>query len=109
MAKVPAGGAVAFSNGMECPGCKAQLEVSAGSRMLATTVGLLAGALVWRMARTSGGMLDWVLPMVYAFLAFCGVAAAWLMATADLRVRPAEPAAEPATSAAGHAHRGAHH
>ena len=76
--------------------------------MLATAVGLLAGALVWRLTRTSGVMLGWVLPMVYAFLVFSVVAALFMMATADLRTRPAEPVAEPATSAAGHGHGGAH-
>ena len=108
LTKVPAGSVVAYSNGIECPGCKAQLEVSTGSRMLATFVGLVAGALVWQLTRTSGGTLDWVLPMVYAFLAFSAVAAIFMMATADLRLRPAEPVVEPATPAAGHGHGGAH-
>ena len=107
MSKVPAGRVVAYSDGMECPGCKSRLEVSAGSRMLATTLGLLAGTLVWRLTRTSAGMLGWVLPMVYAFLAFSVVAPLFLMTTADLRLRPAEPVTEPAPAAPGHG--GAHH
>lgn len=107
MSQVPAGRVVAYSDGMECPGCKSRLEVSAGSRMLATTLGLLAGTLVWRLTRTSGGMLGWVLPMVYAFLAFSVVAPLFLMTTADLRLSPAEPATEPASAVLGHA--GAHH
>ncbi len=108
LAKIPAGQTVAYSNGIECPGCKTQLEVSAGSRMLATAVGLLGAALVWRLTRTSGGTLDWVLPIVYAFLVFSVVAAVFMMATADLRSRPAEPAAEPVHAAASHGHGGAH-
>ncbi len=106
--KIPAGHVVAYSNGMECPGCKTRLEVSTGSRFLATAVGLLAGAVVWHLTRTSGGMLGWVLPMVYAFLALSVVAALFMMATADLRSRPAEPAAEPVHAAASHGHGGAH-
>ncbi len=106
MAKVPAGAVVAYSDGMECPGCKSRLEVSAGSRMIATALGLLAGALVWRLTRNSGGMLGWVLPVVYAFLAFSVVAPLFLMATADLRLKSAEPAAEPV--AAGGSHGGGH-
>ena len=103
LSKVPAGHVVAYSNGIECPGCKAQLTVSAGSRLLATAVGLLAGALVWRLTRAWGGVLGWVLPMVYAFLVFSLVAALFMLATADLRTRPAEPAAEPVHAASpGH-------
>jgi hypothetical protein len=97
MTKVPPGRVVAYTDGMECPGCKTQLEVSRGSRLLATTVGLLAGALVWRLTRFSGGTLGWVLPMVYAFLAFSIVSPLFLMATADLRSKPAEAVAEPPT------------
>lgn len=108
MAKVPAGAAVAYSDSMECPGCKSRLEVSAGSRLLTTTVALLAGTLVWRLTRATAGMLGWVLPMVYAFLAFSVVAPLLLMVTADLRLKLAEPVAEP-VAAPGHEHSGAHH
>lgn len=107
LAKVPAGHVVAYSDGIECPGCKAQLTVSVGSRLLATAVGLLAGALVWRLTRASGGMLGWVLPIVYAFLVFSLVAALFMLATADLRTRLAEPAPEP-VHAASPGHGGAH-
>ena len=111
LAKLSPGQVVAFSDGMECPGCKSQLEVSTGSRLLATTLGLLAGALVWRLTRASGGMLGWLLPMVYAFLAFSVVAPLFLMATADLRVKPAGPesVAAPAATAPGHGQGGPHH
>ncbi len=109
MAKVAAGQVVAYSDGMECPGCHRPLEVSGGSRMLATTLGLLAAALVWRLARFTGGALGWVLPMVYSFLAFSVVAPLFLMLTADLRLKPAATAAEPQPAATGHGHGGAHH
>ena len=69
--------------------------------MLATTLGLLAAALVWRLTRASGGMLGWVLPMVYSFLAFSVVAPLFLMLTADLRLKPAATAAEPEPAATG--------
>ena len=109
LARVSPGQVAAYSDGMECPGCQARLEVSTGSRLLASTLGLLAGALVWRLTRTAGGMLAWVLPMVYAFLAFSVVAPLFVMFTADLRLKPAEPASEPVPAAAGHGHGGAHH
>jgi hypothetical protein len=86
---------------MECPQCKTRLEVARGSRMLATWLALAAGYIVWRLTRGSGGMLGWVLPVVYAFLAFSFVAALATMLTADLRIRPAEPPPEP-TPAGGH-------
>lgn len=109
LTRVPAGQVVAYSNGMECPGCKIQLEVSVGSRILATTLGLVAAALVWRAKRMSGGILGWVLPIVYAFFAFSVVAPLFLMATADLRSKPAEPPVEPEPmSAASHGHGGEH-
>lgn len=108
MTKVPAGSVVAYSDGMECPGCKTQLEISLGSRFLATLLGLLVAALVWRLTRAAGSMLGWVLPMVYSFLAFSIVAPLFLMFTADLRIKPAEQVAEPlATTSHGHA--GTHH
>lgn len=91
MAVVPAGHAVAYSNAIECPGCKAQLEVSDGSRHLATLAGLLAGVLVWRMTRGAGGTLGWVLPMVCSILAYGVVAPLTLAAIADLRLKPETP------------------
>jgi hypothetical protein len=108
LAKVPAGLVVAYSDGVECPGCKSQLEVSVGSRVLATTLGLLAGALVWRLTRASGGMLGWVLPMVYSFLAFSVVTPLFLMAAADLRLKSAGPLAEPGAVGPAHDHSGHH-
>lgn len=109
LTKVPAGRVVAYSDGIECPGCKAQLEVSVGTRFLATAAGLIAATLVWRLTEASGGMLGWVLPVVYAFLAFSLVAALFIIGTADLRSRPAEPVAESTPASTGHGHGGAHH
>jgi hypothetical protein len=107
MTKVPAGWTAAYSDGMECPGCKTRLGVADASRMLATFAGLLAAGLVWRLTRDASGMLSFVLPLVYAFLAYSIVSPLFLMFTADLRVRPAEAVPEPAPSAAnGH---GGHH
>ncbi len=94
-AKVSAGCVAAYTDGLDCPGCKARLEVSFGSRLLATTVGLLVGVLVWRWTQGAAGMLGWVLPMLFAFLAFSFSAPLALMFIADLRVRPAEAPAEP--------------
>ena len=113
MAKVSAGQVVAYSDTIECPGCRAQLEVSPVSRVLATTLGLVAAALVWRLTRRMGGSLGWVLPVVYAFFAYSVVAPLFLMATADLVTKsaaaPSETMAVAASGAIGHHHSGAHH
>ncbi len=109
MAKVPAGSVAAYSDGMECPGCKTRLEVSPASRMLATALGLAAGALVYRLTRGSSAGLAWALPVLYGFLAYGVVSPLYLMLTADLRLAREQPAAEPAPVAAGHGHGGGHH
>jgi len=108
---VPATRVVAYSNSIECPGCKKLLEVSALSRYIGTAGGLVVAALVWQWVDQHGGMLGWVLPIVYAFLAFSIAAPLLLMLTADLRLAAAEPVHEPEPVAAGHAsgHGGAQH
>jgi membrane protein implicated in regulation of membrane protease activity len=74
--------------------------------MIATWLGLAAGFVAWRLTRGSAGMLGWVLPLVYSFLAFSFVSAIGVMFTADLRSKPPEPLAEPAHASGGH---GPHH
>jgi len=108
MTRIPAGDAAAYTGGLECPGCKGRLEVSVGSRILATTLGLAAGAMAWSFSWGSGGALDWLLPILYAYLAFSVVSALYLMFTADLRSKPAEPMAV-RTPIASHGPGVAHH
>lgn len=106
----PKGYVAAFSDAMECPGCKSTLEVSPFSRHIATWAGLLAGVVGWRLASPwvagGGAALDWLIPVMLAFAAYSVVAAVATMLVADLRVRPPEPVAEPvyAASAAHGAH-----
>src|SRR5262249_59328637 len=90
-----AGQVVAYSNEIHCPGCRSPLEVSSGTRVLSTLAGLMAGAIAWNLSRGSSGMLSWILPIVYTFLAFSGVAAVFLMMTAVLLAKPAEPPLQP--------------
>ena len=92
---VPAGRVLAYSNDLECPGCGRPLEISPVSRYLSIWVALAAGAAVWyRAARPAPADegLAWVLPVVYAFLAFSVVAPLLLILTGDLRLKSAEPA-----------------
>jgi len=104
---LPAGHVVAYSDGMNCPGCGRRLEVSLGSRYLACLAGLLAAVLAWRMSDASLGTMGFVLAVLYAFLAFSIVTPLALMLIADLRVKEEEPEAEPVQEAA-HGH-GGHH
>ena len=103
---VPATLAVAYTDGLECPHCHTRLDVATGSRMIASTVGLVAGWLVWHLTRDSGGILGFVLPELYSILTFGVVSALVLMFTAAFRIAPAVPVFAPAP-AAGHG--GGHH
>ena len=109
LARIPAGHAAAFTDTIECPGCKTQLEVSAGSRYLSTLAGLLAAVLVWRLTGNPEGIIGPVLPMVYAFFALSIVSPLALILIADLRIREVTPAAEAAHAAGGHGHSVSHH
>jgi hypothetical protein len=108
MGKVPARCAVSLSNGLDCPHCHARLEVADGSRMLATALGLAVAWLVWHFTSGGPGILDLVLPELYAIIAFGVASALALMFFADLRLAPLVPVID-AAPAASHGHGGAHH
>ncbi len=97
---VPAGHVLAYSDGMVCPGCGQRLEVSEGSRYLASLAGIAAALLVWKRSDPSAGIMGFALAVLFAFLGFSVVAPAVLALIADLRVKADEPAAETAVSAA---------
>lgn len=105
---VPAGYVVAYSDAMDCPGCGQRLEVSAGSRYLASLAGIAAALLVWRMSEASQGMMGFVTAVLYAFLGFSIVAPVVLMLIADLRVKSEESGVE-AAPVAPHGHGSGHH
>ena len=111
---VPATRVIALSDGMECPHCQTRLEVTDGSRMIATVVGLGAAWIVWRATRDSTNILGFALPVLLSFLAFGVVSPLVLMFTASLRTAPAAPVFEPVAAHGGHAqsvhdHAGGHH
>src|ERR1700686_4406440 len=97
----------AYSNSIECPQCKARLEVAPGSRTISSLCGLAAAAIAWHLSGGSGGDLGAVLPTLYAFLAFGIVSPLVLMYTANLSNAPALPVVEPVHSVGGHG--GGHH
>lgn len=100
---VPAGHVVAYSDGMDCPGCGRRLEVSLGSRYLASLAGIAAGVLAWRQSDPAQGEMGFAAAVLWAFLAYSVVAPLVLMIIADLRVKAEEPVAE-AAPAAAHGH-----
>jgi len=107
-AEITAAIAAAYSNSIECPQCKARLEVAPGSRTISTLCGLAAAAIAWRLSSGSGGDLGAVLPTLYAFLAFGIVSPLVLMFSANLCNAPALPSAGPAHAADAHAAAGHH-
>lgn len=111
---VPATRVMALSDGMECPHCQTRLEVTSGSRMIASAVGLGAAWVVWRVTRDSTNILGFTLPVLLSFLAFGIVSPLVLMFTASLRTAPAAPVFEPVAAHGGHAqsvhdHAGGHY
>jgi hypothetical protein len=107
-AEITAAIAAAYSNSIECPQCKARLEVAPGSRTISTLCGLAAAAIAWRLSSGSGGDLGAVLPTLYAFLAFGIVSPLVLMFSANLCNAPALPSAGPAQAADAHGAAGHH-
>ena len=97
---------VTRSDDIPCPKCGKTLEVSRPSRVLGGPVGILSGWLVYRLTAHGDGMLAWVLPIVFAFLAYGAVSALFLMLTADLVVKPEQPFSEAVPAPAVH---GGHH
>lgn len=106
--KVPAGPVVAYTDKLECPHCHSAITVGVPSRVIGAFIGLGVSELVWKFVQPMGGEAGWVLPVLYAFLSYSVVYTLYLMATADLVMRPVE--AEPApVAAAAHGHGGGHH
>jgi len=87
-AKVPRTVILAKSLEVNCLACHAELEVSRGSRVLASFVGVLAGFAAVQLSRHASGTAQWTLPTVAAFLTFGICSAAVLLVFADLVVRP---------------------
>jgi hypothetical protein len=106
--EITAANAAAYSNSIECPQCKARLEVAPGSRTISTLCGLAAASIAWRLSSGSAGDLGAVLPTLYAFLAFGAVSPLVLMLTGNLCNAPALPSPEPAHVADAHGASGHH-
>lgn len=111
-ATVPATKVVVYTNDLVCPSCNSPLQVSALSRNISAFAALIVGAIVWRIttAYYSGhpGALGWVLPVLFAFLAYSVAAPLVLAFVADLQLRSLEPTPVVAQMAPAHQHHPSH-
>ena len=89
--RISAGQVVAYSDNIECPRCGATLRVGDASRIIGAFLGLAIGLLVWRATQGSGGIVSWLMPEVYAILAFSFSYTFYLMFAANVIARPPEP------------------
>ena len=99
----------AYSDGMECPNCHTELEVGDGSRYIASTLGFIAAAWVYRFERGMGGpgggqLLGAVLPIMYAYLTMSVISPLVLMSLAELQKAPPAPQPIAASSGGAQAH-----
>jgi hypothetical protein len=95
MHTLPAGKVLAYSNDLICSNCGKPLEISDGSRYVASFAGLIVAVIVWWAASkhyaNDSWALAWVLPIVFSYFAFSLVASAVLALAADLRFRTVQP------------------
>jgi hypothetical protein len=100
------GHVAAHSDDFVCAGCSQHLQVAEASRVLASTIGIVAGYFALAAVPPPHSTLGWALPVLYALLAYGCVSALVLMATADLQLIPAPAQTAAAPEPAAH---GAHH
>jgi hypothetical protein len=73
---------------VDCPACHAELEVSRGSRVLASFVGILAAFVAVHLDGQASGTAGWSLPIVAATVSFGVCSAVGLILFSELAVRP---------------------
>ena len=85
---------------VDCPACHAELEVSRGSRVLASFVGILAAYVAVHLGGQVSETAGWTLPIVAAIVSFGACSALVLFVFSELAVRPkGSPTAFPHTQA----------
>jgi len=73
---------------VNCPACHAELEVSRGSRVLASFVGILAAFVAVHLGGQASGTAGWTLPIVAAVVSFGVCSALVLILFSELALRP---------------------
>jgi hypothetical protein len=106
MHALPAGKVLAYSDDLVCGNCGKPLEISDGSRYLASFAALIVAIIVWWAASkhyaNDSWALAWVLPIVFSYFTFSLIAPAVLALTADLRFRTEQAAPAHAEATAHH-------
>lgn len=96
-ADVPPTSLLAYSNDLACPSCHSPLGLSNSSRNISAFVALAVAAVVWRVTTahyaSHPGGLDWVLPVLFSYLAYSIVAPLVLVLTGDLGLKISGPVA----------------
>jgi|SRR5580658_711564 hypothetical protein len=109
---VPATKVVVYTNDLVCPTCNSPLQVSALSRNISAFAALIVAAIVYVKSSAHysqhPGALGWVLPVLFAFLAYSIAAPLVLALVAELQLRPLEPASVVAETAPAHQHYHSH-
>jgi len=72
---------------VDCPACHAELEVSRGSRVLASFLGILAAFAAAQLGGQVSGTAGWTLPIVAAIVSFGVCSALVLILFSELAVR----------------------
>ena len=98
-AKVPRTLVLSRSYELNCPVCHASLEISRGSRVLASFVALLAAYFVAYLAESISDTAEWTLSIAAGVLTFALVSTLKLSFISDLVVRP-----EPSSANFPHQH-----
>lgn len=106
--QVPATLEMAYTNGLECPHCHSRLDVVSSSRMVPIWAGLVAAYLVYRISSGISGPVGFVLPELFAVLAF-GVVTPLLLAVTARLEQALEPPPIPTAQAHAPSHGGHTH
>jgi len=86
-AKVPRALILTKSLEVECPACHAALEISRGSRVLASFVGVLAATVAAHLGGLASETARWSLPIVAAVVTYGVASAIVLFVFSELAVR----------------------
>ena len=86
--RVPWMAALAHSYGIECPGCRGELELSRFTRVLGALCGISGALLAIYLGGTAFPGEQWAARVVEAVLGYGMFSAAGVLVAGDLTVRP---------------------
>jgi len=86
--RVPWTAALAHSYGMECPGCRGELELSRFTRVMGALCGIFGALLAIYLGGTTFPGEQWAARVLEAGLGYGVFSAAGVLVAGDLTVRP---------------------